>query len=244
MDMTRQEFLDNKDALANEAGVVYIKMPEKIRTLLQKIPPPFLEILSSGGKWLDAERAVESWCLASAYRMSPTWGGPLVEWLPETNGDLRDPVTLKALQNPKRIKIKYAPESWKRDFVEAYRCGASWDCYHHTRWARCEPRLEAENAAYYLNPEWSLPPTPKFVDVVPHFGVLDSWRVRPPNGGDYIITGVVGYKDFAGYVYNRGSGVVPWDPAVVERVTIELSFNMVDGHPKLVVPAAVRFRVS
>lgn len=90
--------------------------------------------------------------------------------LRETNGDLYDPKTLRALQNKQRLCSEHAPESWKRDFREAARLGASWTCgpgcmhgkdaYGHCQSRTGTPVFNDRNGCHGIDPKWKPPAKP------------------------------------------------------------------------------------
>ncbi len=238
--ITMQEWRDNSAELANPRGTVFGLMPKHLRDLLMKLPPDQIQVFHKG-KWHYFRGTVEH----LACRVNPDWSGPVEEHLPETDGNLRNPFTLKALQNEKRIPLRLAPESWKKDFLAACRADAVWGVGDSGCTSDGTPRFDSTNDPYYIDPSWLFPPlpmAPKYVDVVPTCFV--NWSVMPPGRGKFSLSSVPSLKNFAGFVYRRSQGLAQWDPAVVEKVTTELEFDMADGHPKLMVPAAVRFRVS
>jgi len=239
--MTAETFNRLRPRMLNPLGQAFAFLPKEVQDGLDDIPKEYIQ------EWDVSNRysGDTSWFRNLHYgktniiRIDPSWSGPEEEEeerLPETDGDLHNPATLAALQNPKRIRLELAPESWKRDLIAAAKLDARWDFGPQSRWMsdrRCaEHMFGMKSYAYYIDPSWTptskVPVKPETVDY-PVIYKYDRHAFATDTQAA-LLADAANHCGFVGYVYP-------------DAVRVRLRFKQAaDGMMELDVPVSVRFR--
>ena len=167
--LSRDEFLRLRPELLNEKLLPFCAMrPELQEVMPGRCQTRYLERLEAGG-WVKPSTCcgmADAGNTHRVWRIDPNWEGPdapPAKKLPEVDGDLYNPDTLKALQNPDRIDTGDAPASWKRAFEKACNTGAKWTCrpgeaYFPNRWGGNRWHKDQQ---LRLDPDWTPPGLPE-----------------------------------------------------------------------------------
>ena len=235
--MTAEQFKELRPKMLNELGQAFAFLPKDVQDGLIASSGHLQQIVIRGVEWACYLRdPLSNNDCGNVIRIDPSWSGPEEERLPETDGDLHNPATLAALQNPKRIRLELAPESWKRDLIAAAKLDARWDFGPQSRWMsdrRCaEHMFGMKSYAYYIDPSWTptskVPVKPETVDY-PVIYKYDRHAFATDTQAA-LLADAANHCGFVGYVYP-------------DAVRVRLRFKQAaDGMMELDVPVSVRFR--
>lgn len=173
----------------------------------------------------------EIWTKANRWERSSIWVSPGCMMGDAYRINLEEKETTMDLSNPDlKIFCKLSPaeqaalRALPREQVEYMMFNGQWEAKSFAEYSK--------TGVYRQKPQPPAPPKPKWVDVAPTQSPTGLWKVDASGNGNICLSTIPSHKDFLGFVYDK-------------FVYPSLQFDIdKDENQKLIVPTAVRFRVS
>lgn len=77
--MTHKEWMDNREALTNEAWIPWAKMAPLVRELMESVTKESVQFMTTDGMWIDSSfdwPMKGSSYISMIFRINPAWSGP------------------------------------------------------------------------------------------------------------------------------------------------------------------------